>query len=336
MSTYFVTGSRGFLGEQLCLTLAKDGHRIKAMLRPGSKAPQSFSHYQLIETVEADLTSAAQIGDHLNGVDGIFHLAAFAKPWAKDFAIFYQVNVKASVDLTQLAVKHNVKRMVLTSTAGTFGPQESADFVNESKAAHLAPFTEYERTKKLGWEEALKTAKGKLEMIAVSPTRVFGPGELSVSNAVTKLIHDYVYGSYRFVPGNGHTIGNYVFINDIIAGHVLAMNHGRSGENYILGGNNLSYRELFDLVGQLSGKHKKLIGIPVSLMMLISKTMEFSAKITGNPPKITPPFVRKYTHNWGTDISKAKEELGYAPKSAEEAITLTLNWIKQQKNELRK
>jgi nucleoside-diphosphate-sugar epimerase len=332
MSSAFVSGARGFVGSRLVKELATQGKRVHAFIRPGSELSEEIQTLKNVIVFHGDLRDAAALESATQGCSQAYHLAALAQPWAKDMSLFQEVNVKGTLNVLNACLKNGTQDILITSSAGMFGPQQSVKPVNE-QTIPASWFSEYEKTK---WEsvEASKQFLNKgLNIRFVSPTRVFGPGELSTSNAVTKLIHQYMQGKFRFVPGTGHGIGNYAFIDDVVAGHLLAMSKGNTGENYILGGENVSYRYLFDTVGTLSGKKYKLFGVPLFIMLSAASLMEQWANLTGKPPLITPPFVRKYAHDWGTDLSKARDELGYEVTPIGNAIKKTMDWINSRQTQ---
>jgi farnesol dehydrogenase len=174
----------------------------------------------------------------------------------------------------------------------------------------------------------MKVDPKELEIVIVNPTRVYGPGIMSDSNGVTRMIRSYLNNNWRYVPGNGNQSGNYVFVEDVVSGHLLAMEKGIPGQRYVLGGENLSYRQLFEIISTVSGVRKRLIGIPLWLMIPAAAAMKEAAKITGRPPLIVPELVRKFHHHWIVSSEKATRELGYAPLPAAEAISITVDWIK--------
>jgi farnesol dehydrogenase len=148
---------------------------------------------------------------------------------------------------------------------------------------------------------------------------------------VTKLLEKYMYSGFRFLPGDGRTSGNYAYIKDMINGHYLAAIKGKSGENYILGGENMTYRELLAQFGEATGIKRSPIAIPLAIMLAAANTMQFLGDKFGIEPAVTPPFIRKYTHTWATDISKAKRELGYSVTPFKQAVKETADWIREER-----
>ena len=148
---------------------------------------------------------------------------------------------------------------------------------------------------------------------------------------MTRLIHLYSSGKFRFLPSNGQSVGNYVFVEDVVEGMVLAMKKGKSGERYILGGENMSFSEFFSGISTITGRSYKLIRMPVFIMMTVAGLMKFLAVAFRIPPLITPGWVRKYVYNWNISIEKAKNDLNYKPQSFKNGLNKTIMWIKNQK-----
>lgn len=326
-----VTGAGGFVGGQLALFLANKGIEVNAMHRPGSNLNSDIANHPKINSAPANLLDLESLVNASKECNLIFHLAAYAQPWAKNPQTYYDVNVGGTINLLEAAKTNNVARIVVTATAGTFGPQVDDSLITEEIKQVLPPFSEYERTKLIANEKIQEYVKTGMDIVIVSPTRVFGPGELSASNAVTKLLEKFIYNGFRFTPGDGNTTGNYAYVQDMINGHYLAALRGRSGENYILGGENLSYKEMLVVFGEVNDIKRDSIGIPLPIMLGASKVMQFLGDKFGITPAVTPPFIRKYTHNWATDISKAKKELGYTVTPFKTAVKETSDWIRSKR-----
>ena len=326
----FITGGRGFIGAQLAVELASRGEEVVLLNRPGSRILDFLKKESKIRVCEGDILNVDSLLAGCNDCDRVFHLAALAKPWSKNKNDFYEVNVTGTLNVLEAARQNRIKNVVITSSAGTFGPQNGYSLVHEAKPQHRPFFTEYERTKALSVKQALEKYGSDMKLVFVSPTRVFGPGALSVSNAVTKLIIQYAKGNFRFLPGNGNSMGNYVFIDDVVAGHIVASEGGKHGENYILGGSNLTYRAFFDAVGKVTGKKYNMFNVPVFVIVGVSYLLKWTADLTGAAPKITPGFAKKYTHDWGVDLSKARKHLNYSVTPIDRAIQKTVNYARKE------
>ena len=205
----------------------------------------------------------------MHETDEVYHLAAFASVWAKDDS-FSKINIDGTLNILNAAKKKESKKIVVTSTAGVIGPAIDGP-VNEDTPRQVDFFTDYESTK---YESELKikeyVANGQ-HVVIVNPTRVYGPYPLNVSNSVTKLVRQYIAGKWKFIPGDGMSTGNYVYVDDVINGHILAMANGRAGERYLLGGEDATYHELFNAIADISGKKYKLYKMPLGVMLTFGK-----------------------------------------------------------------
>lgn len=320
----FVTGATGFIGVSLCHALAAQGHTVHALVRNPDKASQ-IRHEQ-IRVIRGHILDPKGLAEGMGSCDVVMHLAALARVWTRDPDEFYSINVRGTINVMDGAVQAGVKRVVITSTAGVFGPSLDGRPVNEQTAAGIDHFTPYERTKAIADQEAVKYSARGIEVVFLHPTRVFGPGQLSESNTLTVMIDGYLKCKWHVIPGNGKNIGNYVYVDDVVQGHLLALERGISGEHYILGGDNVTYNEFFKILKEQSGIYHRLFHIPYGVMLSSSTVMGIFAHF-GFKPLITTGFVRKYNYNWINDYNKAANELGYHPISLEEGMARTIRWI---------
>lgn len=321
----FVTGATGFIGVPMCHALAVKGHTVHALVRNPRKV-SAIRHGQ-IRPAQGHLLDPDSLVEGMRSCDAVVHMAALARVWSRNPDEFHAVNVRGTVNVMNAALQAGVKRVVITSTAGVFGPSVDGRPVGEQTAPGTDHFTPYERTKAIADHEAgTYTAKG-IDVVFVHPTRVFGPGQLSESNTVTAMIDGYLKGKWRILPGNGKSIGNYVYVDDVVQGHLLALERGISGEHYVLGGENVSYNEFFDILKEQSGIHHRLYHIPYNVMLSASMVMDVLAWF-GVKPLITSGFVKKYNYDWINSSQKAVDELGYHPIPLEEGIAKTICWIR--------
>ena len=321
----FITGATGYIGINLCKRLAQDGHIVHALCRSEAKA-KLISHSN-IKIFYGGILDQKSMEAGMDGCDAAFHLAAYARVWSKDPLAFDNININGTKNFIEAAKKCGVKKLVITSTAGVFGPSVDDKLVDEKFNRTVGFFNDYERTKSIADDKALEFAKAGMDIVLVHPTRVFGPGLLSESKAVTAMISKYISGKWYILPGNGKSIGNYVFVDDVVNGHILSMEKGKPGEKYILGGENISYIEFFTRLGKVSGKIFRLYKFPYSLMLALSGIMLFLARIFGITPMITPGFVRRYNYNWKNTSRKAVSELGYLITPLDTALKKTVDWI---------
>lgn len=320
----FITGSTGFIGRKLAMKLADEGNEVVALIRSKRKA-EDLQH-ERISFVEGDLFATDALENGMKGCHEVYHLAAFASVWAKGDT-FKTVNIDGTLNVLDAAKKQGVSKVVVTSTAGVIGPAIDGP-VNEDTPRQVDFFTDYESTK---YESELKikeyVSKGQ-HVVIVNPTRVYGPGPLNVSNSVTKLVKQYIAGKWKFIPGDGLSTGNYVYVDDVINGHILAMQNGRAGERYLLGGDDATYFELFDTIAEIGGRKYKLYKMPLGVLLAFGKLQLFMAERFGRQPMITPGWVRKYLYKWSVSSAKAQSELGYEVTPLKQGIQHTVDWLK--------
>ncbi len=323
-----VTGAGGFLGQILSQRLLANGVSVHALVHHTAKGV--VKEERGLQVFQGDVEDKESIRRAMEGCDQVYHLAALATPWVKDPERFYRVNVTGTDNVLRIANERGVHKVLHISTGATLGPQKGASPVTEDQS--LAPEeagTHYEKSKILSErlvQEAVK--EGRSKAVIANPTRLYGPGPMRTSNAVTKLIRDHLRGSWRVIPGDGKSVGNYVFTDDVIEGMTLALERGRTGERYLLGGSNSSLKGLFEKIEEVSGRKRRMAYVPTPLLITASYGMEGWASLTGRPPLITPNWVRKYLQNdWAVDCSKAEEELRYDPHSLEEGVRKTYEWL---------
>ena len=262
----------------------------------------------------------------MHGCEGLIHTAAFAKIWSKNKADFYKTNVEGTKNIIETAINTDVKRCIFTSSAGVLGPSFSSETTEESNGSSFT-FGDYEQSKKMADQLIMNSKNKNYDAIILYPTRVYGPGLLSESNGVTRMINKYLNGKWHFIPGDGHAIGNYVFIDDLVQGYILAYLYGKPWEKYILSGTNISYNQFFNQIKKISGVNYPLINIPQIISMVVASFIMMKTKITNTPPMITPTHVRKFAYNWETSCEKAKRDIGYQPESIEQGLTKTISWL---------
>lgn len=324
----FISGATGFIGSRLAMRLAEDGNTVHALYRDDSKA--AFIKHPNIKLFKGDILDYNSLEIPMQGCDQAYHAAAFAKVWQKDSMQIYRQNIEGAMNVIRAAIDAKVERIVCTSTAGVLGYSAGSGCSDEQAPCPPSYFLDYECSKRI-LEESIKTlAATGTEIIIVSPTRVYGPGLLSDSNGVTRIMQRYLKGRWRIIPGNGKSVGNYVFVEDVVTGHIQAMQHGKPGEKYLLGGTDLSYDEFFDELSKATGLSYYMLHVPVPVSELVARLMMVFARITGKPPLITPSLVRKYYHNWRVSSHKAARELNYKPTDFRTGAGLTVDWLKQQ------
>ena len=246
----FISGATGFIGSRLCMRLAENGDSVNALYRSLDKT--KIIKHPNINLFKGDIMDMNSLERALEGCEQVYHAAAYTRVWQKDHDRIYRLNIEGTLNVIRASVKAGVKKIVVTSTAGVFGSSDT-DEVTE-KSCPETFFIDYE-TSKFILEKILEfLADNGTHVVMVNPTRVYGHGPLSESNGVTRMIDRYCRGKWHFIPGNGKSIGNYVYVDDVVEGHLLAMKKGLRGERYILGGENVSYSQFFEILREIYRK----------------------------------------------------------------------------------
>jgi nucleoside-diphosphate-sugar epimerase len=331
-TTFFVTGATGFIGGKLVGELVRLGHVVRALVRPAST--RDGLDGERITTIEGDIGDRDSLVRGMSGCAAVFHLAAYARNWARDPRTFFELNVEGTRNVLAAARAVGVERVVLTSTMVTFGPTPPGVVGDESMPrTTLRFFTEYEESKTLAEREALEAACDRLPVVVVNPTRVYGPGKLTEGNSVTVMIDLYDRGRFPVVLAGGVHVANYAFVDDLVRGHIFAMEKGRVGERYILGGENVSLRQLFDLVDGVTGRRHLRCTLPARLAMAYGRLEKKKAEWLGLYPRITPGWVETFLQDWAYSSAKAERELGYTITPLREGIRLTCEWLYRRRSE---
>ncbi len=321
----FITGTTGFIGSNLAMKLAESGHTIHALYRFSYKT--SRIQHKNIKIFKGDILDKKSLRNAMKSCDRAYHLGAFARTWAKKPETYFRVNVEGTKNVIETAIDLGLKKIVITSTAGVLGPSNGKPKA-ENSIRYSDFLNEYESSKFM-MENLIHAYRNQdIQIVLVNPSRVYGPGLLSAPNSTTKIIKLYMDGKWFFIPGDGRRIGNYAFIDDVVDGHILAMEKGQSGEKFNLGGINASYADFFSILATASGKKRKLVKAPVPLMVSLSGLMFGLTRIFGGTPLITPKWVKKYLHDWAVSSEKAKKELGYSITPLNKGIEKTIAWFK--------
>jgi len=320
-----VTGATGFIGRQLCLTLAQQGHQVIALCRNTSH-PYLIPH-QNITPVRGDILDTGSLMIAMQGCEQVYHTAAMAKLWCRNPNDFYETNVTGTVNVLEAARLSGVKRIAYTSTCGVWGPTLNHPMTEDDPRVVGFPIA-YERTKYLAELEVNKFVKEGMDVVTVNPSRVFGEGPVTDSNSVSKMISGYLKGKWRIIPGDGSQVSNYAYLDDVVEGHVLAMGKGVTGNRYILGGEDRSFNEFFSTLEQVSGKHLGMIRVPQKLIKFYSHIEAFKTKLTGLPPFFLPEFADRILFNQKYSSQKAVTQLGYKITPFTEGMLKTVNYLK--------
>ncbi len=318
-----VTGGSGFLGSAVLRALLARGLTVRALVRPTS--PRGNLAGLGCEVVNGDLTDVASLRSALAGVRYVFHVAADYRLWAPDPSELLRVNVEGTRNLAREALGAGVERMVYTSSvaalrvAGALAPVDETAYLDPDEAIGA-----YKRSKTLAEREIqLMVQREGLPAVIVNPTTPIGPRDIRPT-PTGRILVDAARGR---IPAYVDTGLNFVHVEDVAAGHLLAFEHGRVGERYILGGENLSLRDLLTTVADLSGRRSPRIRLPRAPLFPLAMGAEAVARLTGREPLLTLDGLRMSRHRMFFTSDKAVRELGYRSRPYQEGVRDALAWF---------
>lgn len=327
----FITGATSTIGNHLVNLLTLEGITLHLLVRDIKKA--SYFNQNNIKLFQGDIDSEEALIQAMSGCTHVFHLAALTRVWEKNPSRYYKVNVGGTLNVLKVAKSLGISRVVITSSAGGYGPSINS-VVTEEKVREIGFFNDYECSKVLCELKAKEFSIAEnLDVVIVSPTRVYGPTLDAEVSSITLLFDQYVNHSWRLIPGDGQEVGNYAYIEDVAYGHLLAMRHGKSGESYILGGHNITYNTFFRILAEQSNIRRKMIHAPFFLQNAYARLELFKARYISGVAKITPQWLAKGKYHWEADCSKAINALGYQVTPMEEAFSNTITFLKRKVNE---
>jgi len=320
-----VTGATGFIGRNLCLDLAEQGYNVVALCR-NTAHPYLISHKN-ITPVKGDILDRESLIKAMNRCGQVYHTAALAKMWCRDKNDYYNINVVGTRNVLELAGESGVNKIVYTSTCGVWGPTIKHP-MNENDPRIDGFAIDYERTKYLAEIEArIYSAKG-LNIVTVNPSRVYGEGPITDSNTVGKMISGYLKGKWRIIPGKGTQVSNYAYLDDVVKGHIAAMEQGTPGNRYILGGEDISFNTFFSTLQSITGKTYSMVKLPQRIIEAYSRFEQLKTTLTGLPPVFLPEFAERLTRDQKYSSQKAITQLNYSITPFEEGMAKTIQHIK--------
>jgi dihydroflavonol-4-reductase len=317
-----VTGATGFVGGAVARALVKSGADVRALVRQGSDL-QNFEGLK-VERVAGDLRDRNSLTRALNGCRHLYHVAAHYALWAKDPAIFYDINVTGTKNILEAARDVGVERTVYCSTIGTIGLPPRGGLGTEETPVSLDQMAgHYKRSKYLAEQEALKLAKQGLPVVIVNPSAPVGAGDVRPT-PTGQVIVDFMKGR---MPAYIETGMNLIDVDDVAEGHLLAMQKGRVGERYILGNKNLLLNEVFQILSRLTGVKAPTIKLPRMAILPLAYANQWIANVTGRPPRIPLEGVKMAKYKMHYDCSKAIRELGIPQTTPEVALEKAVRWF---------
>ncbi|MGO9640840.1 MAG: hopanoid-associated sugar epimerase [Candidatus Acidiferrales bacterium] len=319
--TTLVTGATGFLGSHVARQLVARGDSVRVLARPSSdlRALGGLA----VERATGDLRDPASLERALEGVSCVYHVAADYRLWARDPREIYDSNVAGTRNLLEAARAAGVKRFVYTSTVATIAVPTDGALPNEQTEATLRDMIgDYKRSKFLAEQEALRAVDRGVPVVIASPTTPVGPGDWKPT-PTGKIIVDFLNGR---MPGYVDTGLNFVPVEDAAAGHLLVAERGRVGERYLLGGENLSLREVLELLARASGLRVPRLRLPHAVAYAAACASTTFARMTGREPSIPIDAVRISRHRMFVDCSRAPRELGFAAGPVAGALERAVKW----------
>lgn len=321
-----ITGASGFIGSAVLRHLVVAGFETRALMRPASDRHNLRG--TPCEEVTGDLTDTASLEAALEGCEALFHVAADYRLWVPDPASIYRTNVTGTGNLMRAALKAGVKRIVYTSSVATLGLMPDRSPADESTPSSLADMIgHYKRSKFLAEEEVRRLAREEgLPVVIVNPSAPVGPRDVRPT-PTGRMIVDAASGK---MPAYVDTGLNVVHVDDVAEGHLLAFERGVVGERYILGGENLSLREILEEVARLTGGKPPRIRLPHGLVLPIAYLAEAVARLKGDggEPMVTVDGVRLAKKFMYFRCDKAVTALGYRSRPARQAIADAVAWFR--------
>lgn len=327
--TIFVTGATGYLGNKLVHALADRSNVVHALVRNSDDVSLTHANIKLFK---GDIRDSRSINRAMKGCTQVYHAAAHVRLWEKDPAVIYDVNVTGTENILKACIQNQVDKMVFTSTCGVIGPSDNTPS-NENKKRSVDFKIDYDITKKSAEDLVVAYSKKGLQALIVSPSKIYGPGNVSHSLTANAIIEKFLTKKIALVPLPGTYQVCFAYLDDVVQGHILAMEKGRSGEKYILGGINISYLDFFSKIRELSGCKGKIYEIPKSIIKAWASLQELNQKITNRPIRFTSKSVDHLFSNYTFTSDKAIAELGYNVTPLDIALKNTVQFLNKKRNE---
>jgi dihydroflavonol-4-reductase len=319
-----VTGATGFVGSHVARQLVDAGNSVRVLVRAGSN-PLLIQDLP-VERFEGDLRDLLPLGRAMKGIRRVFHVAADYRLWSRHPQEIYQSNVEGTRSLFEAARQNGVERIVYTSTVATMAvPVASGALPNEETHATLDQMVgHYKRSKFMAEMDAIKAAADGLPVVIVNPTTPVGPGDWKPT-PTGRIIVDFLNGK---MPAYVDTGLNVAAVEDIAAGHLLAAEKGRIGERYLLGGRNMTLKEILDTLAAIAGRPAPRVRLPHAVAIAAAHASEFYARVTGREPQIPLEGAKMSRYRMFVASDKAARELGYAPGPVEPAFERAVRWYR--------
>lgn len=327
MGKVLVTGASGFLGSRLVRRMAERGYPLKLLIRPGSSlgalegVPSSA-----YEVVRGDVTIEHEVYRALAGCDRMLHLAAVFKMWSRDRKEILDAAILGTEATLSAAKKRGLHKVVVTSSVASIGVSDRPEPLDETASWNLQDSETYIVAKRRAEERALAFAREGLPVVVVNPGGIFGPGDWKPTPSGESIL---AYLRWRLPMGFPMSDGglNVVDVDDVAEGHLLALDRGRPGERYILGGENLTWERQYAILSELTGLAGPGHKSSRTTAMWIGRMLEIAALFTDKEPPVTYKLARDYVGRYAwVSSAKAERELGYTHRPARAAFLREIKW----------
>ena len=320
----FVTGATGFVGSHVARSLAEQGAQLRLLVRPAS----DLRNVQGItaDLVQGDLRDSACLQRAVSGCEAVFHVAADYRLWVRDPAQMYRSNVEGTRAILDAARNGGVRRVVYTSTVATMGFMQNGHPANENSPVSLAGMIgHYKQSKFLAEEVALHAGRSGMDVVVLNPTTPVGERDIKPT-PTGRIIVDFLK---RRFPAYVDTGLNLVDVLECARGHVAALEKGRSGERYILGGENLTLKQILDRLAAITGLPSPRTRVPYAVALAAGVIDQVvTGHIFRGEPRATVDAVRMSRKKMFVSSEKAERELGWQPGLVTDALRSAVEWFR--------
>ena len=306
-----VTGGTGYLGRAIVAALAARGHELVIFARGASRSGLPGT------AVDGDIRDRAAVERAAIGCDAISHSAALVSIWRRRREDFDDVNVGGLRHVLAAARAHGTPRVLYTSSFVAIPPRGRTEPLQAN---------DYQRTKVAADRAADDAVRDGSPLIRVYPGVIYGPGAFTEGNLVGRLIADHLKHKLPGLVGPEHR-WSYAYVNDVAAGHCAALERGRVGGRYLLGGENAPQQRVFEILQQLTGRRPPL-RIPFPVADLMGAAEEWRVRLFGGTPLITRGAVEIFRHDWSLDSREAVRDLAYTMTPLADGVRRTLESIR--------
>jgi len=318
-----VTGATGFVGSAVARRLLAEGFELRLLSRKNSDRRNVDGLDATV--VVGDLTDPASLQRAVEGCDAVFHVAADYRLWAPNPDELYQANVDGSRALVAAAHAAGVARIVYTSSVAVLGIPKNGTPGDERTPVTVADMVgHYKRSKFLAEEAVRELAAQGAPVVIVNPSTPIGPRDVKPT-PTGRVVRDAAAGR---MPAFVDTGLNVAHVDDVAEGHLLAYHKGKLGERYVLGGDDMSLREILATIADITGRRAPKIQLPHAAVMPVAYFAEALSRFTGRAPVATVEEIRMSKKRMYFSCAKAKRELGYAPRPARAALEDAVRWFR--------